>query len=93
MKTGHFNIGLLAFTDLYKHTFTQTNFPELMKDDAIRASILDITGFKYEKILEDIGYEPDDLNLIMVPLYFEYPDAFNRVLPGVFAKYQQIFSN
>jgi len=93
MKPGHFNIGLLAFTDLYKHTFTQTNFPELVMDDAKRSAIQDISGVKYEKLLEDIGYEPDDPNLVLVPLYFEFLDAFNRVLPDVFANYKQIFSS
>lgn len=93
LKTGQFNVGLMAFTDLYIHTFPDTVFPEMVIDDKTRDAIMEISGRKYIHVLEDIGYEPQDPNLIMVPLYFEYPDAFKRVFPDVFRKYQEIFSN
>ncbi|HAY71582.1 MAG TPA: hypothetical protein DCX89_06800 [Saprospirales bacterium] len=92
-KTGHFNIGLFAFTDLYKNTFPDTNFPELTIDQSIRLAVKDISGVQYEKLLEDIGYEPEDLHLILVPLYFEHPDSFQLILPAVFSSYQKIFSS
>lgn len=93
MKTGHFNIGLMAFTDLFMHTYADTYFPEFIIDDETEAAILEISGRKYTEIITDIGFDPHEPNLIMVPLYFDYTDAFRRVLPGIYTKYQEIFSN
>lgn len=93
LKTGHFNIGLLAFTDLYRQSFPQTVFPEIENNEETRSSVREISGREYGHCIDDIGWEPLDLNLIMVPLYFTYPEAFQRVLPLVFSKYEGIFSN
>lgn len=85
----YYNIGMHGYAEAYIKSNPTANFPEKIEADWF--DVLAISGISKKQILATIGFESVDILVVMITLYFTYPQKFRKRLTGLAEKFDILF--
>lgn len=83
-----YNIALHAYVEAYLHVNNE-NLPEITVDHLSKLS--QVAGYPIEPIVSVIGHDKFEPEVVMITLFFTYPEKFASVYPVLNEAYTKVF--
>lgn len=90
-KTKFYNVGLHGYLEAYMNIHPDLAWPKIKDSDI---PVLEkISGFKTDKLIAYLGFEPYDFGFVAANYFFTFPRRFAEALPEIYSQYQKIFKS
>lgn len=89
-KHNYYNVGMHAYVEAYLNKHNKLSLPSLPDDISVKLE--EISQHDFTKVRETVGYETENLHIIVINYFFIFPNRFKEVLPGLYESYASIFN-
>lgn len=89
-KHNYYNVGMHAYVEAYLNKHNKLSLPSLPDDISVKLE--EISQHDFTKVRETVGYETENLHIIVINYFFIFPNRFKEMLPELYKSYANIFN-
>lgn len=89
-KHEFYNVGMHAYTEAYLNKYNTLPLPSLPLE--INAKLEKISNHRISKVHETVGYEIENIHIVVINYFFLFPVRFKEELPEQYEAYAKIFN-
>lgn len=89
-KHNYYNVGMHAYVEAYLNKHNKLSLPSLPDDISVKLE--KISQHDFTKVRETVGYETENLHIIVINYFFIFPNRFKEILPELYESYANIFN-
>ncbi len=89
-KHNYYNVGMHAYVEAYLNKHNKLSLPSLPEDIIVKLE--EISQHDFTKVRETVGYETENLHIIVINYFFIFPNRFKEMLPELYKSYANIFN-
>ncbi len=89
-KHNYYNVGMHAYVEAYLNKHNKLSLPSLPEDISVKLE--EISQHDFTKVRETVGYETENLHIIVINYFFIFPNRFKEMLPELYKSYANIFN-